>query len=93
MRNLQQLLIILGQQKLASGYLTSNGTALDTVMTLMAARDPIVTPQAPISPPDLLNTPAWIGCLLGQNGIYLNGVNGQLDLSHGQQPAYILALP
>jgi len=93
MRNLQQLLIILGQQKLASGYLTSNGTALDTVMTLMAARDPIVTPQAPISPPDLLNTPAWVGSLKGFNAIYLPGVDGNMDLSHGQQPAYSFLLP
>lgn len=93
MRNLQQLLIILDGQNLAPGYLTPTGNALATVMSLMAARDPIVTPQAPISPPDLLNTPAWVGSLKGFNAIYLAGVDGNADLSHGQQAAYYFQLP
>lgn len=95
MKDLQTLLVILDGQKLSAGYLQPMGdnTALGTVMALMQARDPIVTPQAPINPPDLLNTPCWVGALAGQNAIFLNGVDGRLDLSHGQQPAYFFQLP
>jgi hypothetical protein len=96
MRDLQTLLAILDGQVLAPGYLSPSGnnTAHDTLRALVQARSPIVTPQAPISPPDLLNTPAWVGSLRGFNAIFLNGVNGQLDLSHGnQQPAYYFQLP
>jgi hypothetical protein len=94
-RDLQTLLTILDGQKLAPGYLQplGDGTALGTCMSLMQARDPIVTPETPITPPDLLNTPAWVGSLKGFNAIFLNGVDGNMDLSHGQQPAYLFQLP
>jgi hypothetical protein len=96
MRDLQTLLTILDGQALSPGYLSpsGDGTAHDTLRALIQARSPIVTPQAPISPPDLLNTPAWVGSLRGFNAIFLNGVNGHLDLSHGQQQAaYYFKLP
>lgn len=96
MRDLETLLVILGDQNLAPGYLTpaTGGRASDTVRALRQARNPIVTPQTPISPPDLLNTPAWVGSLRGFNAIFLQGVDGRLDLSHGsQQAAYYFQLP
>jgi hypothetical protein len=95
MRDLQTLLVILDGQVLAPGYLTPSGnnTAHDTLRALVQARSPIVTPGTPIQPPDLLNTPAWVGSLRGFNAIFLNGVDGRLDLSHNQQPAYYFQLP
>lgn len=95
MRDLQTLLAILDGQKLSAGYLTplGDGTAWGTLLALKDQRDPRVTPGAPISPPDLLNTPAWVGSLRGFNAIFLNGVDGRLDLSHNQQAAYYFLLP
>lgn len=95
MRDLQTLLAILDGQKLAPGYLTPLGdqTAWGTLLALKDARYPTITPGTPITPPDLLNTPAWVGALKGFNAIFLNGVDGQLDLSHNQQAAYYFQLP
>lgn len=95
MRDLQTLLVILDGQKLSPGYLSpgGDGTAWGTYLALKNARDPIVVLGAPITPPDLLNTPAWIGSLKGFDAIFLNGVDGQLDLSHAKQPAYYFTQP
>lgn len=95
MNNLQQLLIILNGQKLAPGYLTpaGSGTALETVISLMSQFNRFVLLQNPISYPALLFTPAWIARFAGQDAIFLDGVGGNLDLSHGAQPAYKFVQP
>jgi hypothetical protein len=90
MRSLQTLLVILDGQKLAAGYLTPKPTALETVIDLMTLRNPILVATTPITPPDLLNTPAWVSSLAGRNAIYLNDVSGNLDLSKAA-PAYLFA--
>ena len=93
MRTLQTLLVVLDGQHLTAGYLTPSGTgtALETVIALMQQFDPFTIVGAPITPPALLFTPAWVGSLAaGKDAIYLEGVDGNLDLTHGaQQPAYI----
>lgn len=95
MRDLQTLLAILDGQKLTPGYLTplGDGTALGTLIALKNARDPFTVAGAPISPPDLLNTPCWVGSLRGFDAIFLNRVDGRLDLSHNQQAAYYFSQP
>ena len=43
---------------------------------------------------DLLFKEAWVGSLrAGKDAIWLNGVDGNLDLSNGQQPAYVFQEP
>jgi hypothetical protein len=89
---LQTLLIILDGQKLGAGYLTPPApTALETVRELKKAYDPWVLAQNPLPYPQLLMTPAFVGSLAsGQDAIFLDGVDGNLDLSHGaKQPAYV----
>lgn len=90
MRSLQTLLVILNGQHLTAGYLTpaGAGTAHETVRALILQRDPIQVLSTPITPPDLLNTPAWVSSLRGKDAIYLNDVSGNLDLSKAG-PAYI----
>lgn len=93
MRSLQTLLTILGGQHLTAGYLTpsGSGTALETVIYLMfTANDPIYVLSNPITPPGLLNCPAYVSNRAGfPSAIYLNGVDGNLATSQG--PAYIMA--
>lgn len=92
-RSLQSLLVILDGQKLKAGYLTPpKPTALECVHELKKAYDPTQLPQnpAPFQFPSLLFTPAWVGSLgAGQDAIFLDGVDGMLDLSHATKPAYI----
>lgn len=94
MNTLQTLLVILNGQKLKAGYLTPpKPTALECVIELKKIYDPGLLPQnsAPYQFPSLLHTPAFIGSLAaGQDAIFLDGVDGNLDLSHPvKQPAYI----
>jgi hypothetical protein len=93
MNNLQQLLVILDGQKLKPGYLSpaGTGTALETVIALMNGFNRFVLFQNPIPIPALLFTPAWIASLgAGQDAIFLDGVDGSLDLSKAaKQPAYL----
>ena len=84
MRTLQVLLTVLNGQKLSAGYLTPKPTALETVIDLIKQTDPITVLGTPITPPGLLNTPAWVASLRGSNAIYLNTFDGNLDLSKGQ---------
>lgn len=91
MNTLQTLLVILNGQKLAPGYLTPQGaTALETVIALKKQFDPIQLISNPITPPALLMTPAHVASLSGQDAIYLDGVDGNLDLSKAG-PAYLFA--
>ena len=90
MNTLNQLLIILGGQKLTSGYLTSAGSAHDTVRALRQQFDPYTLISNPLGYPVTLLTPAWVASLQGKDAIFLAGVNGQLDLSKNPQPAYTL---
>jgi hypothetical protein len=96
MGTLQELLITLGNdQKLGPGYLTPVGTpqptALQTVRALRQQFDPWTLIQNPLKFPATLMTPAFVGSLAaGQDAIFLDNVDGNLDLSHGaKQPAYI----
>lgn len=90
MNTLQTLLVILDGQKLKAGYLTPpKPTALETVIELKKAFDPIVLLGNPITPPALLLTPAWVGSLSGQDAIFLDGVDGNLALSNNPKPAYV----
>jgi hypothetical protein len=98
MGTLQELLITLGNdQNLAPGYLTPTGTptptALQTVRALRQQYDPFTLIQNPLNFPATLMTPAFVGSLAaGQDAIFLDGPDGNLDLSHsGKQPAYIFS--
>jgi hypothetical protein len=92
---LETLLVILKDQKLTAGYLTpaSSGTAHDTLRALKQQFDPYTLLGNPITRPALLFTPADVRTtgVLGQAGIFLDGVDGNLDLSHAPKPAYILS--
>jgi hypothetical protein len=92
---LETLLVILDGQKLSPGYLTpsGSGTALETVIALRQQFSPYVLLQNPIARPALLFTPAAVRSLptVGQTGIFLDGVDGNLDLSKTPQPAYIFS--
>jgi hypothetical protein len=92
-RSLQVLLTVLDGQKLKAGYLTPpKPTALECVIELKKAYNPNQLPQnpAPYQFPSLLFTPAWVGSLgAGQDAIFLDAVDGNLDLSHSKQPAYL----
>lgn len=89
MNTLQDLLVILDGQKLGPGYLTPpKPTALETVIELKKSYDPWTLAQTPLPFPQLLMTPAWIGSLsAGRDAIWLDGVDGNLDLSKAG-PAY-----
>jgi hypothetical protein len=92
---LETLLVILKDQKLTAGYLTpaASGTAHDTLRALKQQFDPYTLLGTPITPPALLFTPALVRSTgtIGQTGIFLDGVGGNLDLSHNPQPAYIFS--
>jgi hypothetical protein len=105
---LQDLLIILGDQKLAAGYLqpadananpAASGTAHNTLRALKRKFDPFVLAQNPlpgmtnqVGAPNTLFCPAWLGSLgAGQDAIFLDGVDGTLDLSHTPKPAYLFS--
>lgn len=106
MPNLQNLLTILDGQKLVAGYLTPSGTgtALETVIAMKAqfARDVLLQnplpgmTNVPVGPsgapqPNFLLSPAWVASLAaGQDAIYLDGVDGNLDFSP-HQPAFIFS--
>lgn len=89
--------MILNGQKLKAGYLTPpKVTAYECMIELKKAYDPISLPQSPtpFQFPSLLFTPAWIGNVsIGQDGIFLDGVDGNLDLSHTPKPAYLFDNP
>jgi hypothetical protein len=90
MRSLQVLLTVLDGQKLGPGYLTPKATALETVRDLKQQTDALVLANAPMQPPSsVLFAQAWVASLrAGQDAIYLNGVDGNLDLSKAG-PAYV----
>ena len=103
MNTLQEILISLGKdQKLGAGYLTPVGTppnALETVRALRQQFDPYTLYQNPlpgntnqVGAPNVLLTPAYVSNAAGQpSAIFLDGVDGNLDFSHGtKQPAYTL---
>ena len=85
--------MILNGQKLKAGYLTPpKPTAYECMIELKKAYDPTQLPQSstPFQFPSLLHTPAWVGSLAaGQDAIFLDGVDGNLDLSHTTKPAYL----
>ena len=95
MNTLETLLVILKDQKLTAGYLTpaASGTAHDTLRALKQQFDPYTLLGNPITRPALLFTPAAVRALptIGQTGIFLDGVDGNLDLSKTPQPAYIFS--
>ena len=100
---LQTLLVILNGQKLLPGYLTpaGSGTALETVIALKKQFDPYTLASNPIPRPAALFTPARIAPQVafggGQEGIFLDDVDGNLNLGppppNAHIPAYVLALP
>jgi len=102
MGTLQELLISLGKdQKLGAGYLTPVGTpspnALETCRALRNAFDPFTLVQSPLNgmtnvlTPNILLSPAYVSNAAGApSAIFLDGVDGNLDFSHGtKQPAYV----
>jgi hypothetical protein len=91
LNTLQTLLVILDGQKLAPGYLTpsGSGTALETVIALRKQFDPFTLLGNPITPPALLLTPAHVASLSGKDAIYLDGVDGNLNMASG--PAYVFS--
>jgi hypothetical protein len=101
MPNLQNLLVILDGQKLKAGYLTpaGSGTALETVIALKNQFDPYTLASNPlpnmtdtVGAPNVLLSPAWVASLAaGQDAIYLDHVDGNLNLSNAKQPAYIFS--
>lgn len=96
MNTLQTLLVILGGQHLTAGYLTpaGSGTALETVMSMMNGFNHWVRLQNPLPNHTPLLNKAWVASLAaGQDAIYIEGVDGNLDLTHAgnpPQPAFIL---
>lgn len=99
--DLQNLLVILNGQKLNAGYLqpSGTGTALETVITMRQQFSPFVLRSNPlpgmtnVPQPNFLLSPARVRLTpSGQMGIYLDGVDGQLDFSQGQ-PAFTFLLP
>jgi hypothetical protein len=102
MNTLQDLLVILDGQQLLPGYLTPAGNpanAHDTLRALKIQFDPYTLASNPLpgmtnqpGAPNLLFCPAWVGSLgVGQDAIWLDGVDGKLDLSHAKGPAYVFA--
>jgi len=107
MPNLQNLLVILGGTKLAAGYLTPSGTgtAHETVISMKQQFDPFTLRANPLPgmnnppivagrpQPNLLFSPAFIASLeAGVDAIYLDGVDGGLDLSQ-LGPAFKILQP
>jgi hypothetical protein len=93
---LQNLLITLRGQKLTAGYLPVFGdsTAHDTFRGLKNQFDPFTLVGNPLpSPYPPLLTPAWIASLDGQDAIYLDGYDGNVDLSKTPKPAYTFTQP
>ena len=96
--NLQNLLTILDGQKLTAGYLTpaGTGTALETVIALKNQFDPWTLKTNPlpgmtnqVGAPNVLLSPAWVASqAVGQTAIFLDGVDGNLNLSNTPKPAY-----
>jgi hypothetical protein len=96
MRTLQELLTVLDGQKLGPGYLTpTKPTAYECAIDLKRQLDTVTINGGRYQPQgDLLFRHAWVGSLrAGQDAIWLNGVDGNLDLSNGQQPAYTFLPP
>jgi hypothetical protein len=103
MNTLQDVLIILGSQKLSAGYLPvyGTGTAHDTLRTLKQQFDPYTLLNSPLPPmgnragaPNILFSPAWVGSLgVGQDAIFLSDVGGRVDFSHAPRPAYTFTQP
>lgn len=100
MPNLQNLLVILDGQKLSAGYLTpaGGGTALETVIALKKQFDPYTLVSNPlpgmtdVPTPNVLFSPAWVGSLAaGQDAIFLDGVDGNLNLSNTPKPAFLFS--
>jgi hypothetical protein len=95
MNTLETVLVILNGQKLSAGYLTpaGSGTALETVLTLRKQFDPYTLLGNPLAKPVPLFTPATVRSLavVGQTGIFLDGVDGNLALGNTPQPAYIFS--
>src|ERR1700751_4849988 len=100
MNTLQDLLVILDGLQLSAGYLTPAGNppnAHDTLRALKNQFDPYTLLKPPLpgrtnqpGAPNILMCPAWVGSLgVGQDAIFLDGVDGKLDFSHAGQPAYI----
>jgi hypothetical protein len=90
MYTLQRLLVSLKDQKLGAGYLTpTKPTAYECAVDLRNRNDPIFLLSNPITPPDLLRTPAWVSSLRGQDAIYLADVDGNLNKANG--PAYVFS--
>jgi hypothetical protein len=96
-RTLQELLVVLDGQKLSPGYLTPLApTALEHMIALKRTLDTVTINGGAYQPAgNLLFAEAWVGSLrAGQDAIWLNGVDGNLDLSNGnKQPAYIFTQP
>lgn len=108
MPNLQNLLVILGPtQKLNSGYLSvpatgpaGGGTARDVLEALKQQFDPYTLRSNPlpgmtnqVGAPNVLLTPAWVGSLAaGQDAIFLDGVDGNLNLGNTPRPAYLFSM-
>lgn len=83
----------MGSQKLGPGYLTPLApTALEHMIALKRQLDTVTINNGSYQlPGNLLFASAWIGSLgAGKDAIWLNAVDGKLDLSQGQQPAYVL---
>jgi len=96
MRTLQSLLTILDGQKLAPGYLTPpKPTALECAIELKRQLDTVTLNGGSYQPQgNLLFAEAWVGSLrAGVDAIWLNAVDGNLDLSNGKQPAYVFQQP
>jgi hypothetical protein len=93
MANLQNLLVILDGQHLTPGYMTpaGSGTALETVIAMMNGFNTWLMLTAPLDGDTALMKPAWIASLAaGQDAIFLSHRDGQLDLAHAGQPAFLL---
>jgi hypothetical protein len=96
MRTLQKLLTVLDGQKLSPGYLTpTKPTALEYAIDLKKQLDTgTINLTGYQSPGNLLFASAWVGSLrAGIDAIWLNGPDGNLDLSHGSGPALIFTEP
>src|SRR4029077_1257941 len=97
MRTLQALLVILDGQKLGPGYLTPpKPTALECAIELKRQLDAVTINGGSYQPSgNLLFASAWVGSLrAGQDAIWLNAVDGNLDLSQsGKGPAYTFLPP
>lgn len=88
MYTLQKLLVSLGGQKLLAGYLTpTSPTAYQCAVDMIMNFNGTLMSTNPVTPPTILNTPAWVSSLRGSNAIYLDDASGNLSTANG--PAYI----